>query len=569
MERVWNKAKSVKIFASVFLALLFVVVVWKKAGIYFETNDDKFITEILSGTLSGKPDAHAIHINYLLAWPLSLLYRISTDIPWYGGMLVICHFLVYIALLQSIWSKARSILEFILLGGMVCCYMLLNCYITASIQFTSTAALMAATGYVCLLQQKHFKKELVFFFAFELAAFLIRSKAMLMIQPLGAAVCTGYCLVCEREEFKLCCRRAAKMIMAVVLVLAIGYVGNLIGYRGEGWDNYKRFDAATTDLLDFYGVLNYEEVKHILNEYGVTKAEYEAFCNYCIMDWDVSVECMEALADYTVNRQPKELRITELLKQTWNWEDPEGHLGLNRISRMMWAAVFLWILLRRRFWLLIPVGGMAFCKTIVWGYLIYKGRLPLRVTVPLTACEIMLLTALLVREYASVPKDRGRKLLPLLFCLFCGVFAYNSVSVGREQYRRAVQGNEWQDLYMQGLVEVQEYCEKHAKNRYILDLWSFSYYRGNAFETRIYGRKNYVYSGSWFSNSPPLLRHLKEYFQGNNGEIYVIVADEEGGGGKVTTAYFAEKFGRDPVLADRIEAAHGGSYVVWKFGGDD
>ena len=60
------------------ILFLFFILIWKSAGIYFETNDDKFIAEILSGAVTGEPDGHVVYINYLLSYLLSL---VSDSIP--------------------------------------------------------------------------------------------------------------------------------------------------------------------------------------------------------------------------------------------------------------------------------------------------------------------------------------------------------------------------------------------------------------------------------------------------------------------------------------------------------
>ncbi len=167
------------------IALFYILIVWKVAGIYFETNDDKYFAEILSGALTGAPDPHTIYMNFFLSWPLSLLYRITVRIPWYGIMLIMCHFAVYTSLLQSIGIRMKTVKGYVISVGLMLCFCLINAYVTLNIQWTSTAALLAVAGYVCLLLREDSKKGLMMFFFFELAAFLLRDQAMLMIQPLG------------------------------------------------------------------------------------------------------------------------------------------------------------------------------------------------------------------------------------------------------------------------------------------------------------------------------------------------------------------------------------------------
>ncbi len=52
-----------------FIVLAMVAVIWLKTGIYFETNDDKCITEILCGQMTGAPQARTVYVSYLLTLP--------------------------------------------------------------------------------------------------------------------------------------------------------------------------------------------------------------------------------------------------------------------------------------------------------------------------------------------------------------------------------------------------------------------------------------------------------------------------------------------------------------------
>ena len=66
--------------------LLFASFLWiKDMGVYFETNDDRIIAEILSGVHSLTQDPHTIHENYLLMLPLSLLYKLLPECHGMGG----------------------------------------------------------------------------------------------------------------------------------------------------------------------------------------------------------------------------------------------------------------------------------------------------------------------------------------------------------------------------------------------------------------------------------------------------------------------------------------------------
>lgn len=115
-ERTYQLARfgmSVGIAAAMLLAVYF------RAGIYFESNDDRNITEILSGAFGGRPDAHTVYVNYWLSVLLSGLYRITLQIPWYGLMLLLFHMMSYVLILDTVIKLGRSKLKILISIGIV------------------------------------------------------------------------------------------------------------------------------------------------------------------------------------------------------------------------------------------------------------------------------------------------------------------------------------------------------------------------------------------------------------------------------------------------------------------
>lgn len=102
-----NRRKQ-KFLAPAVILLIFLVI-WKKTGIFFETNDDKYITEILSGAYTGTPNAHVGHISYLLSLPISLLYRVTNKVPWYGFFLIFAQALAYVGVLKAFTTDVEII----------------------------------------------------------------------------------------------------------------------------------------------------------------------------------------------------------------------------------------------------------------------------------------------------------------------------------------------------------------------------------------------------------------------------------------------------------------------------
>lgn len=546
------------------VSLVMVLFVWQKTGIYFESNDDRYITSLLSGVITGSPDAHVIYVNYLLSLPLSLLYRITTIVPWYGGMLVFFQWAIYAAVLDSAYTKCRKRYTMILVtaaaGGTFIAYY----YCVGEIQYTSTAVMLAAAGYACLLLRDSEKKGFILFILFELAGYLLRSHSMLMIQPLGlAAVITmmaGKQEIWKKEEL----RKTLAVVVGLLSILLMGTLGNMIGYHGADWERYSQFNDTRTTLFDYHGKPDYEEVREILEDYGVSQEKYMAYCQYMILDWNIGIDGEKRLENYVLQRREKGLSVPEVLQQVYELTIVDYFWGLNRVTIAAWGGFLLMgILCRRLKTLCIGIGLLGGARTAIWGYLIWRGRLPLRVIVPLMACETMILLVLVWIEYERVQTVQWKKI-----GLLCGgaVFCLIGISSGRLQSRYISEINAGQQLYMEGLREIQQYCEDHPDNHYLIDPDSLSYYMGSAFETSVYHPVNAVIGGGWFSETPSVRQRLREYLGDVDGFYFLIYADGEQEMCP-SYAYLVQEMGEVPELADQWTASYGGSYAVYYFKG--
>lgn len=74
--------------AAVLMVVAAMALSYFKMGIFFETNDDRVIVEILSGSITQTPSAYVQLVSYVLSAPLAGLYRLAGGIPWYGLCLI-------------------------------------------------------------------------------------------------------------------------------------------------------------------------------------------------------------------------------------------------------------------------------------------------------------------------------------------------------------------------------------------------------------------------------------------------------------------------------------------------
>ena len=555
------------------MSLLLLGVVWTVLGNYWETNDDRVIAEILSGSLGGQPEAHVIYVNYILSCPLSMLYRLTDKIPWYGATIFLFHVLMYTALFRSAYSRGEKLAEKIFIAGFMGSCVLVNLYITAALQYTSTAALMSVTGYMCLLLDRRQRRGWAQFCFFEGIAFLLRDQAMLMIQPIGMLVCISEFWREEWEEegqnkkewVRKWIRKTFCMVLVAGGVVLIGLVGMLAGYHGKEWADFKRFNQARTVLFDYYGIPQYEDVKDILDKYGVSSKEYEALHRYVLIGGQMGTECMVELAEYVESTQGEKLSVSEVAGKILELRSKNDYLKVGMATAVVCCVALFYFLLKGHITALVSLMGLVTGSIAVEGYLIYRGRLPLRVMLPLFSCEILFVIAIMLRDYTNGKRDTRHCVhICLVALLFTVVFAF----LGCRQYNAVKRNYGWQKIFIEGLVEVQEYCRSHPEKRYILDMESFMYYQGCVSETRLAGQQNSVYTGNWFFKSPVMEDCLHQYLEGEEDNICLIALEDGLGEEKYVVVYLAEVMGGDPVIMDRLEVSNGAVYLVWGFTGD-
>lgn len=559
-----------KILAPVVI-LLIIVFVWKKTGIFFESNDDKLITEILSGVQTGTPDAHVGYVSYLLTLPISLLYRITNKVPWYGLFLIFAQALAYVGILESLYSQCRNLVETALGTLIAAALILAGLYDLGCIQYTSTAAILGVAGYFCLLVQPEGRGRWIWFFCLEILSCCLRTKAMLMMQPMGILTVWGVMLAHENSfSFRRYAAKTVRVVAVPAAVFLIMILGNGIGNNETGWAEYRRFNTDRETLLDYGGgAPNFEEVKEILDRHQVTESDYEAFQNYVMLDWVVSPACAKELAAYAKEhrKNPDLSDLLESFRQNM-WEN--SYFGLSKVLIVLWIAVILGTIVFRRFYILVGALGLFLGKMISWGYLLYKGRFLLRVSMPLIWGEALLLLALLLCMGSFGHKtffektegtNRIRKCLGVLFiCCFITVCLLSN----KWQYRHIWNVNNTQRAFMEGFREIDAYCSASPEKRYILDMFSVCYINGSALETQIYQDRNTVISGSWYSDSPGVRRYHAQHFSGAD-ELFFIVYDDDKGEAHPGLRWLTQETGFTPTLYDSFTTSYGAVFLVWRY----
>ena len=548
------------------LALLYLLAVRRKAGIYFDTNDDRILTEILAGVISHRPEAHTVYMNSLLAFPISALYRISVNIPWYGGCLILFHWAAYGFMLESACSRCRSVIEFLMVTLTFVMLFFSGMCLLAQIQYTSTSALLAIAGYVCLTLNRDCAKGTLYFILFELLSILLRQDAMLMIQPYGLALCLGLILTKAGWNLREKIKAFGGLLLIVLSLYFLCVSANLLLYHGTPWKDYKQSTKMVEELFDYHGTPKYSDVKDILDRYQVSESAYLSYCTGTVMNWDISVECAKELAFYAKEHETGRRSGRDVANALIRHFFQENHWDMNKLAWMTTLMLLLYYIICKKFYLVLPVLGLSTARTLIWSYLLWRGRHPNRVILPLFVCETAFVLTLFLYDFTETVPRKGRKTLfpKLLLLLGCVLFCRSGFLAGKAQYYYTAKENAGKQAFMNGMWELQEYCSTHPDNKYLIESLSLSYYTGSALEPRTALPRNSIVTGCWYSNSPPMRRRLKNYLDGAE-EISLILYQDGSYENHPVVRYISELCSSPPIWTEDLTLSHGGRYTVYRY----
>ena len=570
--------KKHRIPAALIMAALWIFLIYRFAGIFFETNDDRILSEIFSGAMTGAPEAHSYYVDYLLGFVLSLLYRATAAIPWYGGMLVLFQFLCCYFTADALFSHCRSRRD--VFFALILCAVLYadSFYITANIQYTSTAAMLAITGYLCLLLYSEGRTRYIVFFLLELLAYLLRSNAMLMIQPLGILSLVGYHVAeykmyrfrdfSVKEWFKQC-RPLCHTALLLLFILIIGKSSYYTFYSSNEWEEYKKINDGVTEITDYASIPDYGKVRDILLKYGVTEKQYNAFLQYAMIEENLSGDCLLEIAKVARAENPA-LDISEVLKQFGKSYTTREYWNLNFLLLAVWGIFLLHIIFNKVFCFLLPAAGILLARSMLWLFLLYEGRTPPRVMVPLYLGEIALLLCIFFLTVLKRSADTSgekltrrffRKHLSVLLLILLLPFAAKTL---KSQYLLLSAKNANESIYFRGMQDMISYCNNRPEKRYFIDASALIYYRGSAFETKIYGKRNNVITGCWYSGAPVLYQYEKDYFA-DCDTIYLITSSDMEMQASMVIDYLEERLNSTARQDDTFTVSNGGKYLVYAF----
>lgn len=548
-------------------SLLFFLAVYLTCGVWFETNDDVFISELLSGKITGAPEYHIPFVSIFLTAPISALYKNFANIPWWG-IFVAAILLVSLAIITySLISQSKSLPGFILSLVLIATVYFVSIYEVCQIQFTSAAMLLAVSGYLLLIVNDKRKISYIHFFLFELVACATRDSAMMLLQPLCCAMYLGNCLAVSngyKKELLLALKKTFICVSIALLSICIIKILDFATFTSDEYRYYRKTDDALVYLADYQEEIEYLEIEDVLEKYNIDESDYKQYLNYVYRypETEFTEECYDELIprlekirdtkDSYFN--PRVAIVQQLFSSTEYWH-------MHQYTAILFViAVVVAVLFRdwnRLIQAALSFGGYALGIIV----LSVRNRYVLRIMLPYYLGASILALLIIVSIINRANKSHFFVVQKVVTTVLIVVILTFSVFIGKDFFAYGRRQNHVVNkTEYDKMVEISDYCNSHSKEKYVIDLSYSRYVSTPVFDTKYYGRTNYFHSGSWYSKNSTVYNYGVEYLK--NGYEYIVYEAQEWMGLEGLD-YYANELMCSPKLIDKKKLSNGATIWVY------
>lgn len=514
----------------------------------FGFNDDTMMRSILSGDYLGSPDGHAVYMRYPLTGILSMLYGLTDAIPWfslfYGACMAVCVFVVLSQVGKSVRGMTYQTLA-VLFAAEILLLLLFGHFVV--MHYTIVAALLGGTAVFLLVSKENAEKMPKGSVAVSLIllylCYMVRSQVFFMALPfLLVALLWQVALLpmggSVKKRFIHCGRYVGVLALGIVLFLSL----HKLMYAGEEWQKYEVYNDARTELYDYSGILSYEDYREVYEEIGLSKEQYQLLESYnIVLDDSLSAGQLTQLAQAAEDAKAgmitdKELfvkRFGEYYYRTFHEQD----FPYNLVVILLYTAVAVFCLYKKQ-WLRMVLLMFTGCgRSIIWLYLMVKGRYPERVTDSLYLIESLLLAGICLQYIREISRAKSHFALAgmsaiksrstykrlqkpgSIVLLTAGILLFVPSmldEVERGFSEAVIKEQAWQEW-----AELESYMSERQDDFFYVDVYSTVAVSGMQYEKSEY--ENYMLLGGWMTKSA-----LQEEKQLQTGYVSAVQALAEG-----------------------------------------
>lgn len=536
-------------------------------------NDDWGMYSTLSGAYLGYPDAHVLFFLYPLSWLLCQLYKLCSFLPWYGlfqhGVHIACIFFIYERTMtlwrrhnasDPVWKPALSILCVL--------FFLIDLNTLSEAQYTTTAGFAAATALFSFMTTRMnvstggFLRRNIPTLLFALTAYSMRQNILYLILPMAGMLWLAKWIIAYRNGSE---HIAAKLISCAVILLAgmgVLFGLHLAAYSEPEWADFRKINHYRERVGDFYTWPEYEECADELTALGLSEEDYMYRRNGApYIGYSMSVEDWKEMHDIARDCYLKRTNIKDRVKNILTGSITvflfqDGMQPANALLALLLFDTFILILLRRNYNALLVYLFYFFGRMVSWGYVLYEGRFPKRISQPLITADYMILFGILL-SFNLLRLEKTRRyavILPCLLVISISSLYFTKTDIDANYH--AKQAN-WEGL--------KDYCHSHPDNFYI---WTYDgntldNYCESPFDLTLDTYNNFFYTNWGVVCNPNSLKKLSAHGIGDfgldlieNDTVYFILEESPYPEEHPVIMYLRHRYDASLVKADSFTAGN-------------
>ena len=275
----------------------------------YETADDFIEDAILSGSMSGTPDAHLLYSNIILGYLLKGLYTVIPSVSFYFFFLIILGFCAITAALWLILSNCKKDND-VLMGILMCSIFLV--FFTKDIyvlpQFTKAAAIACTVGGLVFLKgiwDKDGKNiiRIICGIVLTLGGCMLRMNVIYLSLPfLFISFCNRYYMYVKsnddpKNKYAIeILKRVACCILLIALAYLMLFLNNCIWDKDPDYARFRRMEPSRYEITDAPYTNNFEDIKPEMDSIGVSFNDYIMMKTWSFVDSEIFNE--EKLQDF-------------------------------------------------------------------------------------------------------------------------------------------------------------------------------------------------------------------------------------------------------------------------------
>ena len=518
-----NKKVFAALASALVVFLLFCLFHYLSPFVY-QTNDDLFLRMIVSGEMSGEPESRLYFISYPAGLVLSLLYRLSPALPWYGLFLCFSYGLSMSLILNRLICSGKNLL---IQGGMILFFATLSYGFLlphlAQLQFTTSAGIAAAGALFLLATSasdasfREMLKNNAGFLLLSSYAFSIRSQVLFMCLPFIGMIWFSKYLDAEKKQ-----RKNIFFFGCFFLVMLISFLLiEKFAYLHDDWRSFRSYSSARASVYDYEGYPDYDTYEETYRELGISRSSYEgASRRYSlILDPAINRRSMEALESISKQERYDSLgsfseKVSEMAQFFLERHRSDADKPLNLLVYRCYLLFILCAACSQKRRALRDIFFLLFARMVIWTYLVFYGRLPVRIsqTVYLAELAVLFAVAFHCKIWRSQKQEKTyrHRLSYAAWILSILVMVFTCVRSGIPNANAASRESKALLEFSGSFRYMRDYFKAHPDSFYYLDTNSFAYFTEEALQKESYADSNYLFMGGWAAGSPWYEKKLKK-----------------------------------------------------------